>query len=168
MRLRHTAHEDARAASSSPLSGPRTCSALTVNLLSLRSLHSSGSWPLSLLRSCSAELCPLRRLLRGHPSLLRSCSAELPVEKTAQGPSRSRHCVLFSMVLPGKQPWQRYRLTNVFGPWHSTLFESTLYLSTKNRSPPGLVVPLSGILASRRRKQRKNGEKTSKNGRDTA
>ena len=33
---------------------------------------------------------------------------------------------------------------------------------------PGLLVPLSGILASRRREQRKNGEKTSKNGRDTA
>ena len=31
---------------------------------------------------------------------------------------------------------------------------------------PGILVPLSGILASRRRKQRKNGEKTSKNGRD--
>ena len=33
---------------------------------------------------------------------------------------------------------------------------------------PGVLVPLSGILASRRRKQRKNGEKTSKNGRDMA
>ena len=33
---------------------------------------------------------------------------------------------------------------------------------------PGLVVPLAGFLASRRRKQRKNGEKTSKNGPDTA
>ncbi len=33
---------------------------------------------------------------------------------------------------------------------------------------PGLLVPLSGILASRRRNQRKNGGKTSKNGRDTA
>ena len=33
---------------------------------------------------------------------------------------------------------------------------------------PGLLVPLSGFLASRRRKQRKNGEKTSKNGRDMA
>ena len=33
---------------------------------------------------------------------------------------------------------------------------------------PGLSVPLSGFLASRRREQRKNGEKTSKNGQDTA
>ena len=57
------------------------------------------------------------------------------------------------------------------------------YLSTKNRSaattlssavltvtepPPGLLVPLSGILASRRRKPRKNEKKRGKNGRDTA
>ena len=33
---------------------------------------------------------------------------------------------------------------------------------------PGLLVALSGILASRRREQRKNGEKTSRNGRDMA
>ena len=33
---------------------------------------------------------------------------------------------------------------------------------------PGLVVPLAGFLASRRRKQRKDGEKMRKNGRDTA
>ena len=39
---------------------------------------------------------------------------------------------------------------------------------TVTEPPPGLLVPLSGILASRRRKQRKNGEKTSKNGRDMA
>ena len=31
-----------------------------------------------------------------------------------------------------------------------------------------LLVPLSGILAPRRREQRKNGEKTSQNGRDMA
>ena len=36
------------------------------------------------------------------------------------------------------------------------------------RSRPGLLVPLSGIRASRRREQRKNGKKTSKNGRDMA
>ena len=33
---------------------------------------------------------------------------------------------------------------------------------------PGILVPLSGILASRRRKPRKNGEKRSRNGRDMA
>ena len=33
---------------------------------------------------------------------------------------------------------------------------------------PGLLVPLSGILASRRRKQRKNEKKRGKNGRDMA
>ena len=33
---------------------------------------------------------------------------------------------------------------------------------------PGLLVPLSGFLASRRREQRKNGEKSVQNGRDTA
>ena len=33
---------------------------------------------------------------------------------------------------------------------------------------PCPLVPLPGFLASRRRKQRKNGEKTSKNGRETA
>ena len=34
--------------------------------------------------------------------------------------------------------------------------------------PPGLLVPLSGILASRRRKPRKNEKKRGKNGRDMA
>ena len=33
---------------------------------------------------------------------------------------------------------------------------------------PGLLAPLSGFLTSRRRKQRKNGEKRVQNGRDTA
>jgi len=37
---------------------------------------------------------------------------------------------------------------------------------TVAQPPPCLLVPLAGILASRRRKQRKNGEKTSKNGQD--
>ena len=38
---------------------------------------------------------------------------------------------------------------------------------TVTESAPGLLVSRSGILASRRRKQRKNGGKMSKNGRDT-
>ena len=37
---------------------------------------------------------------------------------------------------------------------------------TVTEPAPGLLVPCSGILASRRRKQRKNGGKMSKNGRD--
>ena len=37
---------------------------------------------------------------------------------------------------------------------------------TVTQRAPGPLVPFSGFLASRRRKQRKNGEKTSKNGRD--
>ena len=39
---------------------------------------------------------------------------------------------------------------------------------TVAETPPCPLVPLSGFLASRRRKQRKNGEKSVKNGRDTA
>ena len=40
--------------------------------------------------------------------------------------------------------------------------------STVTEPAPGLLVPLSGILASRRREQRKDGAKTSKNGQDMA
>ena len=39
---------------------------------------------------------------------------------------------------------------------------------TVTQPAPGLLAPLSGFLASRRREQRKNGEKSVKNGRDTA
>ena len=39
---------------------------------------------------------------------------------------------------------------------------------TVTQPAPGLLAPLSGFLASRRRKQRKSGEKTSKNERDMA
>ena len=39
---------------------------------------------------------------------------------------------------------------------------------TVTEPPPGLLVPLSGILASRRRKPRKNEKKRGKNGRDMA
>ena len=39
---------------------------------------------------------------------------------------------------------------------------------TVTEPAPCPLVPLSGFLASRRREQRKNGEKTSKNGRDMA
>ena len=39
---------------------------------------------------------------------------------------------------------------------------------TVTEPAPCLLVPLSGFLAPRRREQRKNGEKTSKNGRETA
>ena len=58
---------------------------------------------------------------------------------------------------------------------------STVHSSKERRRPlllrpfwtvtepaPCPLVPLSGFLASRRREQRKNGEKTSKNGRDMA
>ena len=40
--------------------------------------------------------------------------------------------------------------------------------SAVTEPPPGLLVPLSGILASRRRKPRKNEKKRGKNRRDTA
>ena len=40
--------------------------------------------------------------------------------------------------------------------------------SAVTEPPPGLLVPLSGILASRRRKPRKNEKKRGKNGRDMA
>ena len=66
-------------------------------------------------------------------------------------------------------------------PSLSLQLRSTVHSSKERRRPlfwrpfwtvaepaPGLLVPLSGLLASRRRKQRKNGEKTSKNGRETA
>ena len=72
-------------------------------------------------------------------------------------------------------PFAVDRLHQTGAVWHAC----TAHSSKERRRPlfwqpfsavtepaPGLLVPLSGILASRRRKQRKNGEKTSKNGRD--
>ena len=67
-------------------------------------------------------------------------------------------------------------------PLHwATFIRGTAHSSKERRRPlfwqpfsavtepaPGLLVPLSGILASRRRKPRKNEKKRGKNGRDMA
>ena len=71
--------------------------------------------------------------------------------------------------------WQSH-LVYPNSSWYSTVHSSKerrrpLFWQpfwTVTEPAPGLLVPLSGFLASRRREQRKNGEKMRKNGRDTA
>ena len=67
------------------------------------------------------------------------------------------------------------------GAWETGCTSGTVHSSIERRRPlfrrpfltvteptPGVLAPLAGFLASRRREQRKDGEKSVKNGRDTA
>ena len=101
-----------------------------------------------ILKSCAAD----GKLLQGDKPAMLIDSAHVLLAFSGGGPShgRSKECRTAHSSKERRRP----------------LFCQPF--STVTEPPPGLLVPLSGILASRRRKPRKNEKKRGKNGRDMA
>ena len=119
-----------------------------------------------------------------HPVLITQDFSSHPLRSLDGGLTWSPLCATTTTAAAGERaeitPWSG-RPAGIGLLPDGTLLLGTVHSSKEWRRPlllrpfrtvtepaPGLLAPLSGFLTSRRRKQRKNGEKMRKNGRDTA